>query len=338
VPKLCDHGTIFGQSNDGAAVAPELGGMAMMDDTRLLRAPTGTAPVYTYARTPGVPSVGVVRFEGPHLPPGAPAPGHAHSHDFLVLTFCDRSGGTLRLDGRELPMRAGDVHLIPPGVVVGTGSDAQGLRNARAWAVYFPAEVVDTRAPGSFLSWRAHPLLFPFARGAAQGALRLRVPEAERAAWSDRIAALDRELCARADGYRDAVMAHLTLLLVAVSRLSADVVQDLQLRDEPLLARVFDVIEERYADGLSLADVARAVSLTPGHLTTVVRRRTGRTVGEWITERRMAEARRLLVQTDRSVAEIAGRVGYADAGYFVRRFRGCHGTTPLRWRRAAAAA
>jgi AraC family transcriptional activator of pobA len=309
---------------------------AMLEDTRLLRAPRGAAPVYTYERVPGVPSVGVVRFDCPHLPPGAPSPGHAHSHDFLVLSYCERSGGSLRLDGREMPMRAGDVHLIPPGVVVGAGQHAHGLRDALAWAVYFPADVIDTGAPGSFLSWRAHPLLFPFARGAADGAQRLRVPEGERGAWSARIATLERELRARADGYRDAAMAHLTLLLVDVSRLSADVVGDLRLRDEPLLARVFDVIEARYATGLSLADVARAVSLTPGHLTTVVRHRTGRTVGEWITERRMAQARQLLVQTDRSVAEIARDVGYADASYFVRRFRACHSTTPLRWRRAAA--
>jgi AraC-like DNA-binding protein len=71
-------------------------------------------------------------------------------------------------------------------------------------------------------------------------------------------------------------------------------VGDLEFTDEPLLAQVFGFIEERYRDRISLSDAARAVGLTPGHLTTVVRRKTGRTVGEWIAERRMAEARRLL--------------------------------------------
>lgn len=303
----------------------------------MVRAPAHGAPVYTFERMPGVPAVGVVRFHGVRLPPHEPEPGHAHSHDFLVLTYCDRSGGSLRLDGVERPMLAGDVHLVAPGVVVGVGDDVVGLRTARAWGVYFPAEVVDTEAPGAFLSWRAHPLLFPFASGAAEGAQRLHVPADDRDRWSDRIGALDRELRGRADGYHDAVMAHLTLLLVEVSRLAADVVGDLQVRDEPLLARVFAVIEARYADGVSLRDVACELNLTPGHLTTVVRRRTGRTVGEWITERRMVQARRLLVQTDRSVAEIAARVGYTEAGYFGRLFRRAHGTTPARWRQAATA-
>jgi AraC-like DNA-binding protein len=57
-------------------------------------------------------------------------------------------------------------------------------------------------------------------------------------------------------------------------------------------------------------------------------------VQQWITERRMREARRLLADTDLTVAEIARRVGYRDAGYFVRRFRTAHGVPPVAWRRA----
>jgi AraC family transcriptional regulator, transcriptional activator of pobA len=123
-------------------------------------------------------------------------------------------------------------------------------------------------------------------------------------------------------------------VLVDVSRLAVDVVGDLRLKDEPLLAEVFGFIEEHYHEPISLRDVARAVSLSPGHLTTVLRRKTGRTVQEWIAERRMAEARRLLVESDLSVEGVGLRVGYGESGYFVRSFRRAHGTTPLAWRRA----
>jgi AraC family transcriptional regulator, transcriptional activator of pobA len=57
----------------------------------------------------------------------------------------------------------------------------------------------------------------------------------------------------------------MTLLLVDVSRLAADVVGDLRFNDEPLLAEVFGFIEERYREPISLKDVARAVSLSRGH-------------------------------------------------------------------------
>ena len=136
----------------------------------------------------------------------------------------------------------------------------------------------------------------------------------------------------RQEGYRQAVLAHLTLLLIELARLARDVVADLRRSGEPLLADVFAVIDERHGEPLSLRDVAGEVGMTPGHLTTVVRRRTGRTVQDWIIERRMAEARSLLAETDLSVAEVARRVGVTDAGYFSRLFSRTHGASPRTWR------
>lgn len=137
-----------------------------------------------------------------------------------------------------------------------------------------------------------------------------------------------------ADGYREAVLANLVLLLVGVSRLAADVVGDLRENREPLLAEVFEVIERRYPQPLSLRDVATAVNISPGHLTSTVRRRTGRTVQEWITERRMVQARRLLAASELPISEVGRRVGFPDAGYFSRTFGKVHGMSPAQWRRA----
>ena len=241
----------------------------------------------------------------------------------------------MRLGMREWPVEAGDAYVIAPGEVVGVGEDASGLREAEGWSVFFPPEVLGSQAPGAFLSWRSHPLLFPFVRGSGNpGVQRLKVPQEDRTAWSRRFSALDLELRERRDGYREAVLSHLTLLLVELSRLAADVVGDLKLKEEPLLAVVFGFIEEHYGERISLRDVARAVGLSRSHLTTVVRRKTGRAVGEWIAERRMAEARKLLVQTDLAAEEVGRRVGYGDPAYFVRTFRRAHGATPLGWRRA----
>jgi AraC family transcriptional regulator, transcriptional activator of pobA len=306
-----------------------------MDTARMLDNRVEGPPVYTYEAVPGVPPVSVLRFRGWEFPPGEPPPGHAHSHDFLVLCYFGRGGGSLRLGTREWPVEAGDAYVIAPGEVVGVGEDASGLREAEGWSVFFPPEVLGSQAPGAFLSWRSHPLLFPFVRGAGNpGAQRLKVPPEDRPSWSGRFSALDLELRERRDGYWEAALSHLTLLLVELSRLAADVVGDLKLKDESLLAEVFGFIEEHYGERISLKDVARAVGLSRSHLTTVVRRKTGRAVGEWISERRMAEARKLLAQTDLAAEEVGRRVGYGDAAYFVRTFRRAHGTTPLGWRRA----
>lgn len=304
-----------------------------MDTARKLDRRGHSLPVYTYEVVPGVPPLSVTRLGRELAPGGLPRSGHVHAHDFLALAYFERGGGSVRLGQREWPVEAGDLYVIAPGEVVGVG-DAGGLEQAEGWGVFFPLGVFGPEAPGAFLSWRAHPLLFPFVRGATGGAQRLKVPPRDRPAWSERLTTLDLELRRRQDGYREAALAHLTLLLVDVSRLAADVAGDLRLNDEPLLADVFGFIEEHYHEPISLRDVAWAVSLSPGYLTTVVRRKTGRPVQEWIAERRMAEARRLLVETDLSVEEIGQSIGYSDPAYFVRIFRRAHGVTPLSWRRA----
>lgn len=288
--------------------------------------------MYSYESVPGVPLVSIERLDRDSLE-GAES-DDAHAHDFLLLAYFERGGGSFRIGEHQWPLRAGDVYLVAPGEVVAVGDDPGGLAEAEGWAVYFPPEGLGPRAPDALLAWRAHPLLFPFARGAAAGAQRLTVSATGRRAWSERLSALARELRERRDGYREAAVAHLTLLLVDVGRLATDVAGDLTLKNEPLLAEVFDVIEARYHEPISLKDVAAAVNLSPAHLTTTVRRKTGRTVQEWIAERRMAQARRLLVETDQTVQQIGHKVGYADPAYFARSFRRSHGTTPLRWRQA----
>ncbi len=304
---------------------------AGLDAPRIVGRQGSAPPVYTYTPAPGVPPVGVLRLDRASLAPVEP-PG-THAHDFPGLTFFERGGGSLRSGEREWRVQAGDLYVVAPGEMVGVGG-VPGFERARGWAVYFTPEAVGLDAPGAFLSWHTHPLLSPFARGMGRGLLRLKVPASERRSWSARCSILYDELAERRDGYQDAAIAHLTLLLVSASRLAADVVGDLRLNDEPLLAEVFDFIERHHAERISLKDVAAAVHLSPGHLTTLIRRRTGRTVQQWITERRMVAARRLLAETDLPVEEVGRRAGYADAVYFVRSFRAMHAITPLRWRRA----
>ena len=258
-----------------------------------------------------------------------------HAHDFPGLAYFETTGGLLRTGGRAWPIESGDLFVIAPGDVMGR-IHARDLAGARGWGVFFTADALGPDVPGAHLAWRTHPLLFPFVRGGAVGALRLRVPEPDRPAWVARTRALHDELTQRRDSYREAALAHLVLLLVGTSRLAADVVGDLRENHEPLLAEVFAVIEERYPEPLSLRDIAAAVNISAGHLTTTVRRRTGRTVQEWITERRMVQARRLLATTDLPISEVGRRVGFPDAGYFARTFAKAHGTSPRAWRQAGA--
>ncbi len=105
--------------------------------------------------------------------------------------------------------------------------------------------------------------------------------------------------------------------------------------DCPKLEPVFHFIESHYPQAISLRDVAQAVGYSPAYLTNLVQTMTGRTVKQWITERRMAEARALLMHSTQSVSQISEAVGYGDVCYFIRQFRQLHGVSPQVWRNSS---
>jgi AraC family transcriptional regulator, transcriptional activator of pobA len=279
----------------------------MTAPTRLARH-RGGVPVYQYRTDPSTPPVCVFRSLEE-----VPQRGR-HIHDFPALWYIPTTGV---------------VNVVAAGEVL---DPAQLVDIAGGVGVLFEPAALgeDSRSP--WPAWRTHPLLFPFLHAQSGGLLRLDVPVERRAAWEAAIDAIETELTARQDGYQQAALSHLTLLLIDLARLAGDVVGDLQRSGEPMLAEVFTVIDRRHSEPLSLRDVAREVGMTPGHLTTVVRRRTGRTVQDWIIERRMAEARKLLTENDIPIQEVARRVGIPDPGYFSRLFRRTHGASPRTWK------
>ncbi len=108
--------------------------------------------------------------------------------------------------------------------------------------------------------------------------------------------------------------------------------------DCPRLEPVFQFIEANYLRSLSLREIAQAVGYSPAYLTNLMQTLTGRTVKQWVTERRMAQARALLVDSTQSVRQIAESLGYDDVCYFIRQFRQIHGVSPQVWRTAPGAA
>ena len=282
------------------------GRMAM--PSRLARLRDGV-PVYQYRADSDTPPVSVIRAAGGDLMEHG-----VHIHDFPILWYA---------------YTAGLVYLVAPGAAVDPGRMAHRDDGV---GVFFDPAALDGEGRSPWPAWQVHPLLFPFVHGQSGGLMQLTVPAARQPLWASVIDSIEAELADRHEGYRQAALALLTLLLIDIARLASDVVGDLRRSGEPLLAEVFTVIDRHLGEPLSLRDVARELGMTPGHLTTVVRRRTGRTVQEWIIERRMAEARSLLADTDMPVGEIARRIGISDPGYFSRLFRRTHGASPRQWR------
>lgn len=100
----------------------------------------------------------------------------------------------------------------------------------------------------------------------------------------------------------------------------------------PWLARVCEVIHDRFLDGLTIEALAREAGVHPAHLTRVFRRHRGASLGSYIRSLRLDWAAVRLRGTEEPLARIALRAGFADQSHFTRAFRRRTGTTPARYR------
>ncbi|MCB0059717.1 MAG: helix-turn-helix transcriptional regulator, partial [Caldilineaceae bacterium] len=93
-------------------------------------------------------------------------------------------------------------------------------------------------------------------------------------------------------------------------------------------------IADRYAEPLTLDDVARAAGLHPNYAMTCFKQTFGMTILEYTQQYRVAQAQRLLVSTDSSVLDVAMRSGFGSLSAFYTAFRRYTGQTPRSVRQA----
>lgn len=143
---------------------------------------------------------------------------------------------------------------------------------------------------------------------------------------------LDIEGRDRPYGHRSATRALITLLFVHLRRLRDARHVPMLTQESVLFAEVLEYIDQHYRRPLEMSEIARHVHRSPAYLTTLLRVNTGKTLLGWVTDRRLAEARRMLRDTDLPAAVIGQKVGYNSASYFTRLFGRHMGVTPARYR------
>lgn len=99
------------------------------------------------------------------------------------------------------------------------------------------------------------------------------------------------------------------------------------------LRRVIQLMEQRLADHFSLGDLAQAIGMSEYHFSRLFKRATGRSPSQYFIQLRMARARQLLIETERSIIDIGLEVGYGSASHFSQIFRREVGVAPSHYRR-----
>ncbi|MCZ8520389.1 MULTISPECIES: response regulator [Paenibacillus] len=96
---------------------------------------------------------------------------------------------------------------------------------------------------------------------------------------------------------------------------------------------VVQYIHEHYATPITLSGVAEKVYLNPSYLSTLFKSRLGTSFIEYVTAKRVDEAKKRLLYSDDKIAAISEASGFSNIRHFNRVFKSATGHTPLEFRR-----
>lgn len=250
----------------------------------------------------------------------------AHAHpDHLQVLLVREGGGRIRMEDRQLPIPAPALVVVPAGIVHQIDFDpgTDGFAVTAALGCLRMATLGDPRL--------AEVAERPAVHAVTGTGLDL-------AAVVDTFHWLHREFIWSAPGRRAAIMAQFTRILVVLLRLqvthqdSGPAAPD---RDYDLLVRYRALLEAHFRSQRALTFFAAELAVTPARLNAACKARSGKTASDLLYERIVIEAKRYLVYTENTVAQVAHLTGFDDPAYFNRFFTQRVGISPGAFRKQA---
>lgn len=261
-----------------------------------------------------------------------------HDHDFIEVVVVISGTALHHTVGGSAELQRGDAFLLLPGQWHGY-ERAAGLR---IFNCCFGVGILSRE-----LAWVRHdPLvgaLFParlpgpgeMSVATRQEVIALQVSEEDLGIVLPSLEALLNLTTGAGDRVRERAeeIAYLLLVLGRVARVRGDFARAAgQPSEDPAIAAVMLALEERLEHPWTLDALAQRANLSRSYLVRLFRRRTGLSPMAWLAQRRAERAAVLLLTTNKGVADIGVEVGWADPGYFARRFRSAFGMPASQYR------
>jgi AraC-like DNA-binding protein len=257
----------------------------------------------------------------------APAALHQHdrhAHDCLSVIMLTSGRKSYSIEGRRLPVHAGQIAIANPGEVHGCEYVGGQAWSHRTW--YVSPQLLARVSAEAGLKRPAeigHAVLDSAAHHA-----QLVQAHAAAQAQGDGANELDREAAALA-----ALMCLLTHF--GSERPAAVDSRSRGLRDpRSRVRRCTELINERWRERLDLAMLAHEAGVSAHHVIRNFQQVLHLTPGEYLRSVRLARGKQLIAQ-GQPLAEVALSTGFSDQSHFSRTFKRVHGFTPSAFAAAA---
>lgn len=252
---------------------------------------------------------------------------YPHRHDFYHIAWVVKGHGHHIIDSVRYDVKPNTLFFMAPGQV----HDFVLSEDATGFTLNFSPE---------FFTFKTHSRqsltdipIYDF--GSHNNALYIDQPHAD--SLRAIVDAITEEYAAEQNGYEDVIWSYLRIFLMKVSRMAApNAAVDLSSRSLLLSRRFKSALEKNFSTINETGQYARLLKVTERALNEATRQALGHTAAQLIRERVMLEAKRLLLHSEISVAEISDRLGFDDPAYFSRCFKKHTSRSPIEFRQSLA--
>ncbi len=120
--------------------------------------------------------------------------------------------------------------------------------------------------------------------------------------------------------------------LVNMRTMPFDESQSIIYIDETSVTSLLQYVDSHFTEDMSREHLSELFYFAPDYITKIFKKETGMSFKNYIIEKRLDLARKLLQKTDASIRDISLQVGYDNYSYFTRLFKKSFGMTPVEFR------
>lgn len=233
----------------------------------------------------------------------------AHRHDYYHIMYIKRGRGVHSIDFKHYEVKPGSLFFVSPGQVHTIEID----KDVEAYVISFNSDFY------LFHNNEQKLMDYPFFHTINNDPV---VYFEDTDMFDYIIKEMLTEYNNQAKGTEKILQSLMEILLVKASRMYTYPVKE----ESPVhltfqLRKLETLIDKHFREYKLLNDYADLMYISPKHLNSLCKKGLNKTVTNLIHERTLTEAKRLLLFTDNSIAEIAFELGFADKSYFMRFFK-----------------
>jgi AraC-like DNA-binding protein len=252
--------------------------------------------------------------------------------DYYSIMFKNSPKNKMKYGRKIIDFQNGSLICMAPNQVIEIDKDENASHNIMGWGLFFHPDLI--RATSLYTTMKTYSFF------AYETSEALHLSEKEKQVLDDCVLKIDNELKGNIDVHSQAIIVStIELLLNYCSRFYGRQFITRKSSNCSVVAKVEKILTEYFIQdnlhekGLpTVKNVADQVNLSPGYLSDLLKKETGRNAQDHIHFYLIEEAKSTLINTNDSVRQIAYTLGFDYPQYFNKLFKQKTGKTPLEFR------